>query len=139
MSTLNDTPGSRIVTLGSFVSNHKKADIYWDDLNFKKSFDEMAPYGQSKLANMMFAVELDKKLKENNSRTLSVVINPGYVATGMQRHFGLKVKIMDILIAQKVENEILPTLRAATDQDVRGGDYFGHYPFSTLVLAAKIA
>lgn len=122
---IDNTPNSRIVTLSSLVAKMKKGHIYWDDMQFEKSYDKMASYSQSKLANMMFGLELDKKLKENNSNTISVLVHPGYTATNLQKHMGLQGKIMNFLFAQNVKMGILPTLRAATDKNVKGGEYYG--------------
>lgn len=122
---IESTPNSRIVTLSSLVAKMGKADIYWDDMQFEKSYDKMATYAQSKLANMLFAYELDARLRERNSQTISVLAHPGYTATNLQQHMGLSGKIMNFLFAQKVEMGILPTLRAATDAGVQGGQYYG--------------
>lgn len=122
---LENTSNSRIVTLSSLVAKMKKADIYWNDVQFEKSYDKMTTYAQSKLANMMFGLELDKRLKKRNSQTISVLAHPGYTATNLQQHMGLQGRIMNFLMAQKVEMGILPTLRAATDTNVQGGEYYG--------------
>lgn len=125
LDVIEQTPDARIVTLSSLVAKMKKGMIYWDDLQFEKSYDKMASYGQSKLANMMFGIELDKRLKERNSPITSVLAHPGYTATNLQQHMGLQGRIMNVLFAQKVEMGILPTLRAATDPNVKGGEYYG--------------
>ena len=122
---IESTPNSRIVVLSSLVAKMSKAAIYWDDLQFEKSYDKMASYAQSKLANMMFAAELDKRLREKNSTTICLMAHPGYTATNLQQHMGLQGKIMNFLMAQKVEMGILPTLRAATSPNVKGGEYYG--------------
>lgn len=122
---IDNTPNARIVSLSSLVAKMKKGHIYWDDLQFEKSYDKMASYSQSKLANMMFGLELDKKLKEKNSGTISVLAHPGYTATNLQKHMGLQGKIMNFLFAQNVKMGILPTLRASTDANVQGGEYYG--------------
>lgn len=122
---IDSTPDARIVTLSSLVAKMGKGDIYWDDLQFEKSYDKMASYAQSKLANMMFGVELDKQLKRKGSRTISVMAHPGYTATNLQQHMGLQGRIMNFFLAQKLEMGILPTLRAATAKDVKGGEYYG--------------
>lgn len=125
LDLIESTPNSRIVVLSSLVAKMSKAAIYWDDLQFEKSYDKMASYAQSKLANMMFAAELDKRLREKNSTTICLMAHPGYTATNLQQHMGLQGKIMNFLMAQKVEMGILPTLRAATSPNVKGGEYYG--------------
>ncbi|WP_196892542.1 oxidoreductase [Aureivirga marina] len=122
---LNKTPNSRIVTLSSLVAKMKKADIYWNDLHWEKSYDKMASYAQSKLSNMMFGIELDKLLKEKKSHVKSVLAHPGYTATNLQQHMGFQGIVMNFLMAQKIEMGILPSLRAATDTNVKGGEYYG--------------
>ena len=122
---LENTPNSRIVTLSSLVAKMGKADIYWDDLQWEKSYDKMAAYAQSKLANMMFGIELQERLAARGSTTISVMAHPGYTATNLQNNMGVQGKIMNFLFAQKLEMGILPTLRAATDPNVKGGEYYG--------------
>lgn len=122
---LEKTENSRIVTLSSLVAKMGKADIYWNDMQWEKSYDKMGSYAQSKLANMMFGIELQKRLVENESKTISVLAHPGYTATNLQNNMGLQGKIMNFLFAQKLEMGILPTLRAATDPNVNGGEYYG--------------
>ena len=115
----------RIVTLSSLVAKMKAADIYYQDLNFEKKYDKMAAYAQSKLANVMFASELYQRLQRSGSKVVSVAAHPGYTATNLQQHMGLMGVVMNALMAQKVEMGVLPTLRAATDPALRGGEYIG--------------
>ncbi|WP_109831520.1 oxidoreductase [Reichenbachiella versicolor] len=122
---IGETENSRIVTLSSVYAKMKPADIYWDDLQFEKKYNKEKAYAQSKLANMMFGVMLNKKLYESGSKTISILAHPGYTATNLQRHMGLIGKVMNFLIAQKIEMGILPVLRAATDVNVKGGEYYG--------------
>lgn len=125
MEVLEATPHARVVVLSSLVAKMGKAAIYWDDVQFEKSYDKMATYAQSKLANMMFAAELNQKLIETNSSVTCVMAHPGYTATNLQQHMGITGTIMNFLFAQKMEMGILPTLRAATDPNVKGGEYYG--------------
>lgn len=122
---LEKTPNARIVTLSSLVAKMKKADIYWDDLQWNQSYDKMGAYAQSKLANMMFGLELQRRLVEQKSPVISVLAHPGYTATNLQNHMGLLGKVMNFFLAQKLEMGILPTLRASTDIAVKGGEYYG--------------
>ena len=115
----------RIVTLSSLVAKMKAADIYYQDLNFEKKYDKMAAYAQSKLANVMFASELYQRLQRSGSKVVSVAAHPGYTATNLQQHMGLMGVVMNALMAQKVEMGVLPTLRAATDPALKGGEYIG--------------
>lgn len=122
---IEKTPNSRIVTLTSLAAKMKSGNIYWNDLQFQKSYNKMDSYSQSKLANMMFGLELDHKLKETGSKTISVLAHPGFTATSLTRHMGLKGKIMNFLLAQKLEMGILPSLRAATDNNAKSGEFYG--------------
>ena len=125
LPVLENTPNARIVTLSSLVAKMSKADIYWSDLQWEKSYDKMGAYAQSKLSNLMFALELDQRLKAANSQVISLAAHPGYTATNLQQHMGLTGKVMNFLLAQKLEMGILPTLRAATDPEAQGGQYYG--------------
>jgi NAD(P)-dependent dehydrogenase (short-subunit alcohol dehydrogenase family) len=125
MPLLEATAGSRVVTVSSIATKMKVAKIYFDDLQFEKRYEKMPSYSQSKLANIMFALELNKKLQESSSKVISVAAHPGYTATNLQQHMGLLGTIMNALMAQKQEMGVLPILRAATAPEVKGGDYFG--------------
>ena len=125
LETLENTSDSRIVVVSSLVAKMKKADIYWKDLQFEDAYDKMAAYSQSKLANMMFAAELDQLLREKDSNITCLMAHPGYTATNLQQHMGLIGSVMNTLVAQKVDMGILPQLRAATDPAAKGGEYYG--------------
>lgn len=118
-----DSP--RVVTLSSLVAKFKTAEIYYGDLNFERKYDKMAAYAQSKLANAMFATELQQRLSKRQSKVISIAAHPGYTATNLQQHMGISGKIMNALFAQKVQMGVLPTLRAATDTSLAGGEYIG--------------
>ncbi len=121
---LKQTPGARVVTVSSLY--HKiKADIYLDDLNWEKSYDKERGYAQSKLANLLFTYELDRRLKANALDIQAVAAHPGYTKTNLQRHGGLAGVIGNALIAQSVEMGTLPSLRAATDPQLKGAEFIG--------------
>lgn len=122
---LKATPNSRIVTLSSIAAQMGPADIYWDDLQWEKSYKKMAAYCQSKFCNLMFALELDERLKKENSHVVSVAAHPGWTATNLQRYGGLFMQLGNRLVAQKLDMGILPTLRAATAPEVKGGEFYG--------------
>ncbi|MBV1931316.1 MAG: SDR family NAD(P)-dependent oxidoreductase [Porticoccaceae bacterium] len=125
LELLEKTPQSRIVSLGSIVAKSKQADIYLDDLQSSKRYSRGEAYAQSKLANIMFAMDLQEKLKQANYQVISVAAHPGYTATNLQQHMGVMGVIANFLMAQKLAMGILPTLRAAIDPEVKGGEYFG--------------
>lgn len=122
---LQATPDSRIVTVSSIVTKMKDADIYFDDLQFERQYKKMASYAQSKLANILFALELHSRLVTSGSQVKSLLAHPGYTATNLQQNMGLLGSMMNAMLAQKPEMGALPTLRAATDPSAKSGDYFG--------------
>ncbi|MFX0117297.1 MAG: short-chain dehydrogenase, partial [Candidatus Hodarchaeota archaeon] len=92
-------------------------------------------YSQSKLANLLFAYELQRKFEHNGASIISIGAHPGYTATNLQsagpgmkggrRHWAWFYKITNKLLAQNVRMGVLPILCAATDPVVEGGDYIG--------------
>ncbi|GAH10291.1 unnamed protein product, partial [marine sediment metagenome] len=88
------------------------------------AYDRQGAYTQSKLANLLFAYELQRRLETAGADTLSTAAHPGWTATNLQSHFTLG-RLLNPIIAMKPEMGALPTLRAATATDVQGGDYYG--------------
>ena len=125
-------PGSRVVTVSSTA--HKPGRIDFDDLMGERSYRKWPAYSQSKLANLLFAYELQRRLERAGAATISVAAHPGYAATNLQqvgpsmegnRLTALVMSLGNRLFAQSDEMGALPQLYAATAPDVRGGDYFG--------------
>lgn len=125
LTLLQNTKDSRIVTVASFVPKNNKSVINWDDLQHQTNFDGMTAYGESKLANIMFALELQERLINANSTVLSLIANPGFTKSGIQDGMSLVVKLLTIFFAQSVEMGMLPILRAAIDPAVKGGEFYG--------------
>ncbi len=121
------TPGSRVVNMSS--SAHRIGQIHFDDLNFEKGYRAWAAYGQSKLANLLFTYELQRRLAKAGAGTLAVAAHPGWARTELQRHagglLGVLMAVTGPLLAQDARGGALPLLRAATDPEARGGDYYG--------------
>jgi NAD(P)-dependent dehydrogenase (short-subunit alcohol dehydrogenase family) len=118
----------RVVTLSSGA--HKIGRINLADLNWEtRRYRRWAAYGQSKLADLMFAYELHRRLAKQGSPLRSVAAHPGYAATELQSHTeSVQDRVMVLgnrLIAQNADFGALPTLYAATMPDVSGGDYYG--------------
>ncbi len=113
---------SRIVSVSSKAHNMGK--INFDDINSQKNYNKWGAYGQSKLANLLFAYELDRKLKAADRNTLSLAAHPGYSATNLQATSGI-FTVMNNLIAQSQEMGALPTLFAATSPEAKGADFIG--------------
>lgn len=124
---LKATPNSRVVTVSSIA--HRGAAILFDNLDGSKGYRAMKFYGQSKLANLLFAKELDKRLKEHGIQTISLACHPGVSATNLFK-FGrsetprLLKGVMNHFL-QPAEMGALPTLYAATEPSLTGGEYIG--------------
>ena len=120
-------PGSRVVTVSS-TGHRIRARINFDDPQSERSYNRVAAYGQSKLANLMFTYELDRRLSGTGT-TIAVAAHPGGANTELGRNMPAAVRpIADALtplFAQSAAMGALPTLRAATDPSVRGGQYYG--------------
>jgi NAD(P)-dependent dehydrogenase (short-subunit alcohol dehydrogenase family) len=118
----------RVVTLSSGAHRIGKIDL--EDLNWHtRRYRRWAAYGQSKLADLMFAVELNRRLAAKQSDVISVAAHPGYAATELQSHTGtFQDRVMAFgnrLLAQSAEQGALPTVYAATMPDVSGGGFYG--------------
>ncbi|MDX1348813.1 MAG: oxidoreductase [Putridiphycobacter sp.] len=127
MDVLNNTANARIVTLSSKA--HENGVINFDDLNSEKSYSKFTAYGQSKLADLLFTQELNRRLMAAGKQTLSVAAHPGVSTTDLGRHipkipYYLLMPIF-VFFTHKPAKGALPTLMAALDDDVQGGDYFG--------------
>ena len=120
---LRATEKSRIVVLSSVAHKFGKLDL--GDLNWKKrKYNKQRAYGDSKLANLYFALELARKLESNGNNPMVTAAHPGWTSTELQRHSGT-VNFLNIFFGQNVRMGALPTLRAAFDPDAKPGDYFG--------------
>lgn len=127
LDALLPVPGSRVVTVSSF-GHRIRADIHFDDLQFDRSYNRVAAYGQAKLANLMFTYELQRRLAPHGT-TIAAAAHPGAAATELQQNLpGPFRKAADLLLPLFTQNAAmgaLPTLRAATDPAVSGGEYYG--------------
>ena len=124
LKLLISTKASRIVNVSSGAHNFGKLDF--DDLNWeKRNYAQWTAYGDSKLANLYFTYELDRKLKEQGINTLVTASHPGWTATELQRTAGDVMKYLNGIFAQDITMGALPTLRAAIEEGLKGGEYFG--------------
>ncbi|RFU60889.1 oxidoreductase [Peribacillus glennii] len=124
---LKKTQNSRVVTLSSIA--HRGASIDFYNLDGSNGYKAMKFYGQSKLANLLFAKELDQRLKQHGISTLSIACHPGISSTNLFKFRKSEApafvkKLMQILF-QPPEMGALPTLFAATDARLNGGEYIG--------------
>jgi len=118
---LQATPHARVVTVSSLT--HRMGAMDFDNLNAEKGYKKMSAYGQSKLANLLFTFELQRRLADTGSDVIATAAHPGWTGTDLQRHTSL-IELFGSL-AQGPARGALPTLRAAVDPQARGGDYFG--------------
>jgi NAD(P)-dependent dehydrogenase (short-subunit alcohol dehydrogenase family) len=123
LASLDNASAARIVTVSSGAHKIGRPDL--DDLNWeRRKYRALQAYADSKFANLLFTFELQRRLVEQGSGTIAVAAHPGVAMTELQRHSRL-LAASSLPIAHNVEEATLPTLRAATDPDVRGGDYYG--------------
>lgn len=123
------TPGSRVVTVSSI--GHRRGVIDFDDLHATRGYRSGPAYFQSKLANLMFTYELQRRLAGTN--TIAVAAHPGNSYTGFGRELNPiarfltspRARFLMWWLLQSPPMGALGTLRAATDPDVRGGEYYG--------------
>lgn len=115
------TPLSRIVTVSS--SGHRFGRIRFDDLQSERRYGRLRAYGQSKLANLLFTYELQRRLAGTD--TIAVAAHPGASSSELSRHLPRLVRLAFQQLEQGTEMGALPTLRAATDPSVSGGEYYG--------------
>jgi NAD(P)-dependent dehydrogenase (short-subunit alcohol dehydrogenase family) len=119
---------ARVVTLSSTA--HKMGRIAFDNLNGDRRYFRWSAYGQSKLANLLFALELDRRLRARGSTVKSLAAHPGYAATNLQFAAAplvdrLVMKAGNLVVAQSDDMGALPQLYAATASGLQGGEYIG--------------
>ena len=133
---LEKTGSGRVVTVASIA--HKRRQIRFEDLQFAKVYDPMASYAQSKLANLLFAFELERRLRKAGSTITSVACHPGVAGTKLflTGDYGFLEKtirtVASYLIGLLLNSEIqgaLPTLFAATSDNAVGAGYYGPQGF----------
>jgi NAD(P)-dependent dehydrogenase (short-subunit alcohol dehydrogenase family) len=117
--------GSRVVTVSS-VGHRILAKIHFDDLTFERGYNRVAAYGQSKLSNLLFTYDLQRRLTAKGAPTIAVAAHPGFADTELMRHLpGFIPEFLWKPFAQPADMGALPTLRAATDPGAQGGQYYG--------------
>jgi NAD(P)-dependent dehydrogenase (short-subunit alcohol dehydrogenase family) len=131
LPTMLDVPGSRVVTVSSF--GHRTGRMNFDDLMSSRHYQKMAAYGRSKLANLMFTYELQRRLTAAQAPTMALAAHPGTARTNLARHMsplsnaamGSGLGPLNSWWVQSAEMGALPTLRAATDPAATAGAYYG--------------
>jgi protochlorophyllide reductase len=129
---------ARVVTVTSGAQYFGKME--WSDLQGERRYDRWGAYCQSKLANVMFALELNQRLQQQNSTVISLAAHPGLARTNLQPvsvaatgawQESLAYRLMDPLF-QTAAMGALPQLHAATASSVKGGEHFGPDGFAAM-------
>jgi NAD(P)-dependent dehydrogenase (short-subunit alcohol dehydrogenase family) len=129
-------PAARVVVVSSLMHRLGRLDL--DDLNWERTrYQRWAAYGRSKLANLLFVLGLERRLRAVGSAAIAVGAHPGYTATNLQTAGpamqggasgavnGLASRVGNLLVAQSVTRGVLPQLYATAAPDVPGGSYWG--------------
>jgi NAD(P)-dependent dehydrogenase (short-subunit alcohol dehydrogenase family) len=123
LDLLLGTEGSRVVNVSSSAQNFGKLDL--DDLQWtKRSFDRMGSYGASKIANMLFTLELQRRFDEAGASTIATACHPGWTATNLQKTSPV-IRMLNPVFGMKPWQGALPTLYAAVSPDAVGSGYYG--------------
>jgi len=127
---IKKTEGARVVNVSS--NAHKAGKMDFDNLLFEegKDYSPMKAYGRSKLSNLLFTYELQRRFESNGTDAIAVAAHPGFSRTNLIRYIDKKTafKILSPLvypISQSAEMGALPQVRAAVDPTVKGGEYYG--------------
>jgi NAD(P)-dependent dehydrogenase (short-subunit alcohol dehydrogenase family) len=131
LNQLLTVPGSRVVTVSSI--GHRRGTVDFEDLHFTRGYRYQQAYFQSKLANLMFTYELQRRLAAAGAPTIAVAAHPGNARTEFGREMSLPVRVamrpelrlLTSWLMQGPEKGALAAVRAAVDPGVRGGEYYG--------------
>jgi NAD(P)-dependent dehydrogenase (short-subunit alcohol dehydrogenase family) len=129
LDLMRSAPGSRIVTVSSLA--HQGGVAGFDDHQFERTpYDRARAYARSKLANLLFTFELQRRLAASDAQTAALAAHPGGVSTNLTRHMPLVGRLAAQVILRAVGQSsalwgALPILRAATDPGAQGGEYYG--------------
>jgi NAD(P)-dependent dehydrogenase (short-subunit alcohol dehydrogenase family) len=118
---LEATKGSRVVTLSSIA--HRGAKIDFDNFRLEKEYQNWREYGQSKLADIIFALEFEKRLRKNGNQIISLAAHPGFSETDLQKY--MDKDMLASLELMTAKEGAQPTLAACLREDAKGGQYWG--------------
>ena len=126
LDKLRQQPDSRVVNVSSLA--HHMGRIDFDDINAERKYDAMSRYGMSKLANMLFTLQLHRRLSDEGASTLVTGCHPGIADTSLARYMpgwvSTAMPLMQPFFNSAAEGA-LPTLMAAPRHGLHGGEYFG--------------
>jgi NAD(P)-dependent dehydrogenase (short-subunit alcohol dehydrogenase family) len=127
LGRLAGVPGARVVTVSS--NAHKSGRIAFDDLQSRRRYTRTAGYCQSKLANLMFTYELQRRLTAAGAEAVALAAHPGLTKTHLGRYLSAVMRAFYVVaerpLGHSAARGALPVLRAATDASARGGEYYG--------------
>jgi NAD(P)-dependent dehydrogenase (short-subunit alcohol dehydrogenase family) len=118
---LDATKGSRVVTLSS--NAHRGAVIDFDNFRLEKEYNTWREYGQSKLADLIFALEFEKRLRKNGKKLKSLASHPGYSETDLQKY--MDKDMLASLTLMNAKDGAQPTITACLSEYAKGGQYWG--------------
>lgn len=126
INKLQATPGARVVNTSSLA--HNRGKINYKDINAQDGYSAVARYAMSKIANLYFSYELQRRFEKHGDSTLSVAAHPGIADTELSRYLPGILKLGTPIFSKLFNTAAQgawPTLLAATGPDVQGGDYYG--------------
>ena len=125
LDKLSENGGARVVVQSSIA--HKNGDVDFDNLDASQDYERKSFYAQSKLANLLFALELDRRLRAAGSPVSAIACHPGVAASELTRHLKGAAVIQPVMkvVLNTSEQGALPALQGATDPEAEGGDYYG--------------
>jgi NAD(P)-dependent dehydrogenase (short-subunit alcohol dehydrogenase family) len=138
ISKLKDQPDARVVTVTSLA--HRNGQMDYDDVHAQKKYNRLTRYNMSKLANVLFTYELQRKLEDAGSQAIAVACHPGVSTTELLRYTPrllLSITAPLMRLVNSSAEGALPTLLATTGPDVNGGDYFGPTKMMELKASAQ--
>ena len=124
LDRMRDVPGSRVVTVSS--NGHRLGRMDFGNLQWQHGYNRISAYGRSKLANLLFSYELQRRLEAAGAATQALAAHPGTSRTELTRHLPPWMAVgARLLPAQPADMGAVPMLRAATDPRAHGGEYYG--------------
>ena len=120
---LERTTNARVISLASLA--HDWSNIQFDDINFKQKYSARKAYGQSKLACLMFAYEFQRRLRKEGCQTISIAAHPGVSQSNLTQHMPKLLQWLSPLVCQNTAAGAEPSLYAALNEILVGGEYIG--------------